>query len=121
MTPHWIAHAFYILDSIESLEELTLKGKPHCQERFIYQGILRTLHTVFESAYKLPDDIKKQHSNLLWYRFAELRNTLVHDYLGNFFFEDAWQLIKEELPSLKAAMLHHVPNWDDIKDEYRHI
>lgn len=118
MTPHWIAHSIHILASIELLQNTLIKGKQYCEEPIVYQGILRTLHTLFESAYKLPEEIKFQHQNVNWRSFNTLRNILVHDYLGDFSHEDAWTLIEEELPKLKVAMLHHIPQWDDIKQDY---
>jgi uncharacterized protein with HEPN domain len=118
MTPYWVAHGIHILISIELLQETLQKGNSYCQEVIVYQGILRTLHTLFESAHKLTDDIKSQHPSVNWRMFSSLRNILVHDYLGDFSWEDALSLINEDLPALKLAMLYHIPNWDIIKQEY---
>lgn len=119
MTPHWMAHALHILASIELLQETIRKGENFCVEPIVYRGILRTLQTLFESAHKLPDDIKAQHPNLVWRNFSSLRNVLVHDYLGDFTEQDAWKLIDEDLPPLKQAMLKHIPNWDDLKHDFK--
>ena len=118
MTPYWLAHALYVLRSIESVQEVFNKGESYCQEPIIYQGILRLLQTLFESAHKLPDDIKQQHPNVSWKVINLYRNILVHDYLGDFQFHTAVEIITDDLPLLYKAMLHHIPNWDEIKHDY---
>ena len=118
MTPHWLAHAMHILASIELIQESVQEDAESFQNPMIYRGILRTLHTLFESAHKLPDDIKEQHPHLSWKDFKDFRNILVHDYLGDFTQENTLEIINQVLPPLKQAMLHHVPNWDQIKRDY---
>ncbi|NEZ67715.1 DUF86 domain-containing protein [Leptolyngbyaceae cyanobacterium CCMR0082] len=119
MTPHWLAHAIHILASTDLIQETVHKSMGYFQEPMLYRGILRTLHTLFESAYKLPDDIKAQHPSLPWQDFRDLRNILVHDYLGDFTQENTLEIIDQVLPALREAMLMHVPNWDEIKNDYQ--
>lgn len=118
MTPHFLAHIFYIIRSIEQIQEYVASGRASLEKSLVYDAILYRLQTLAESASKLPDDIKAMHSDVAWAEIYRLRNAVVHDYLGDFFQEDAWRSIQKYLPPLKAAMLTHVPNWDEIKHEH---
>ncbi|MEO0374135.1 MAG: HepT-like ribonuclease domain-containing protein [Cyanobacteria bacterium P01_A01_bin.17] len=122
MTPHWLAHALYILDAIETLDQATEKGFEYLfTDNLTYRGAVQAIQTLAESTYKLPDDIKADHSDIPWVDFRELRNNFAHDYLVCPTQELISHIINHYLPPLKAAMMEHVPNWDEIKHEHRYI
>lgn len=45
----------------------------------VQDAVLRNLQVLAESTQRLSDDFKLQHSEIEWYKIADLRNILVHD------------------------------------------
>ena len=121
MTPHYLAHALHILECIDRIQNYTKQKQLSEYDDMAYDAILRRLQTMAESAHNLPDDIKNQHSHINWSKIVGFRNVLVHNYLGDIDEFVVRNVIEEYIPPLKAAMLHHVPNWENIKHEYRYI
>ena len=117
MTPHFLAHILHILESAEMLQEAVKKGNSYYSDSLVYEGMLRRLHTLSESAYKLPSDIKEKHPHVSWKDLYVLRNVLVHDYLGDKHIDDVINDIKNLLPALYNAMLEHIPNWEELKKD----
>lgn len=117
MTPHFFAHIFHILKSIDYIDSYLLEGKDSLKQQLIYDAVVRRLQTLSESAHKLPEDIKQTHPHLPWKRISIYRNALAHDYLEGSDPEEVWQTVQKVLPILKAAMLHHVPNWEELKSD----
>jgi uncharacterized protein with HEPN domain len=121
MTPHWLAHVFYILDAIDRLEQaLTDNRENGSNAPLMYHGVIHLLQTLAESATKLPDDIKGLHPHIDWASYRDLRNELAHDYLTAPPNVRLIEIVEYDLPPLKKALLQHVPNWDDIKADYRY-
>ena len=58
-----------------------------------------------ESSQRLSDQAKGNCPEIDWRSISGFRNILVHDYLGGIDNELIWQVIKQELPLLKAALL----------------
>lgn len=119
MTPHFTAYILHILDSIERLESLLDRPSLSEDDIFFYNGVLRIIQTLSESACKLPEDIKDLYPHIKWRSFQITRNSLVHDYLGDFILSDVLKVVREDLPPLKVAMLNHIPNWEELRDEYK--
>lgn len=58
-----------------------------------------------ESSQRLSEQAKGKCPEIDWRSISGFRNILVHDYLGGIDNELIWQVIKQELPLLKAALL----------------
>jgi len=56
-----------------------------------------------EAANRLPDDFKKEHSNLEWHKIVGLRHRIVHDYFG-IDIEIIWQILSKDLPELRHKL-----------------
>ena len=113
--PRDLDHVHYILDSINALESLSAKGHIAFEELsyWSYQGVLRQLHTLAESAHKLSDTIKQQHQHIKWREISDFRNFLVHDYLAEIDRTVIWNVLSEELPCLRRALSIHASSRDE--------
>ncbi|WP_455482147.1 HepT-like ribonuclease domain-containing protein [Bartonella sp. B35(2025)] len=60
------------------------RAKYETEDSDAFKDILyRNLHTISESADKLPDHIKKEYPDIEWSKVKGFRNLIVHDYLGD--------------------------------------
>jgi uncharacterized protein with HEPN domain len=119
MTPHWLAHAIYILNTIEILERAVAEDFAYLSSNeLVYRGTIQALQTLAESAHKLPEDIKQAHPEITWNEFRIMRNFFAHDYLTAPTNVRILEIISHDLPPLKQALLQHIPNWDEIKNDY---
>ncbi|MFN7755435.1 MAG: DUF86 domain-containing protein [Holosporales bacterium] len=110
MTPHWIAHAVYILESIAAIEHYvkdfsdTAAALDDSKTR---DAVLRRLETLALSAAKLPQEFKAHHAHIAWKSIAGFRNILAHDYLGDIDNPLLIGIINKRLPELAAALQKH--------------
>jgi uncharacterized protein with HEPN domain len=52
-----------------------------------------------EAAARVPEDFRRQHSELPWAEVVGLRNRLIHGYY-EVDYDVVWQILQEDLPSL---------------------
>jgi len=107
MTKEPLVYICHILEAIDYIEQFAAKHTRETifEERMRYDAILRNLQTMAESSKRLPDSIKKVHSNIPWRDIAGFRNILVHEYLEGLDHDVVWRVITYELEALKVAML----------------
>ncbi len=96
----------HILESIGWIENFTSEGREaFFKDRKTQSAVLRELQTLAESTQRLSDDFKRGYPDIPWQNMAGFRNVIVHDYLG-IKLERVWQIIEEDLPSLKIILNH---------------
>lgn len=89
----------------DSILEFVADGKERfLTDRMVRDAVLRNLHTLSESAQKLPDDLKAFRPEIDWRGVSAFRNVVVHDYLG-IDEEMVWRVVERELPPLRQAVL----------------
>ena len=93
-------YLLHIQDAMTSIEEFISDGKESLDDRKTRDAVLRNMHTLSESLTKLSDEFKLKHAAVPWEEIAGFRNVVVHDYLG-LDFEEIWEIIENDLPSLK--------------------
>jgi len=107
------ANLLAVLDSIERIDEYT-KGietpAAFFQAKQAFDASLMNFITIGEIVDRLSKELKDAHPEIDWQDIKGLRNIVAHDYLG-VDAEEVWQIIKDELPSLKtniSRMLEHL-------------
>ena len=94
----------HISESISGIEQYTAQGRElFMASTLIQDAVVRNLQTLSESAQRLSQTLKAQHPEIDWRGIGEVRNILVHEYLGvdpN----HVWEIIVNDLPSLKRAI-----------------
>lgn len=103
------------MESLEIIEEHLRNSPDGLGNITVYDAVLRRVHTLSESACKLPEDIKQNHPSVEWQRFHRTRNIVVHDYLGDREPEDISYFIREHLPRLQSAMEQQLPEWKALR------
>jgi uncharacterized protein with HEPN domain len=68
-----------------------------------YNAVLRNLEIIGEAAKHIPEEIREIHNDIEWRKIMDLRNIIIHDYIGideNII----WDLIGKKVPDLKIKI-----------------
>ncbi len=71
----------------------------------LQDAVMRVLQVMAESSQRLSKTARETQPSIDWRAISGFRNILVHDYLGGIDLELIWQVIEQELPRLKHALL----------------
>jgi uncharacterized protein with HEPN domain len=86
----------------------TVTGRPRRCGWFdavlVRQAVERNLEIVSEASRHLPDEVNARQAEVPWRAVAAIRNVLRHTY-DEVIDERVWQIVTDELPGLKAAVL----------------
>ena len=66
-------------------------------------AVLRNLEIIGEAANRIPVNIREQYNEIPWPQIVGLRNRLIHGYFV-VDYNIVWEIIKNELPDLKAKI-----------------
>lgn len=89
---------------IERIEAFSQYGRDAFFENDMMQdGIIRNFEVLGEIVKRLDGEFTAQHPLIPWRRIAGFRDFLVHHY-ERISLELVWQIIEDELPSLKASV-----------------
>ena len=75
----------------------------------IQDGVIRNLEIIGEAVKNLPDDIKKDYSEVEWRKIAGLRDILIHAYFG-VDLEVIWDIVKNKVSELKGMVREILSN-----------
>ncbi len=67
------------------------------------RSIVRSLEIIGEATKKIPADIKYKWSDVSWRNMAEMRDKLIHDYMG-VNYAIVWDVVKNIIPTLKQQI-----------------
>ena len=63
-------------------------------------AIIRNFEVIDEALKKIPEEIRKRHSDVEWKEAAGFRDVSIHDYFG-IDLESVWDTVKNNIPSFK--------------------
>lgn len=107
----------YILECIAGVEELTINGRGTFEAaKHDRAAVLYYLQTLAESTQRLTEQSKATHPEINWVAISGFRNRLVHGYL-EVNLNLVWNVITNDLPPLKAAVLAILETLDLPDDE----
>ena len=100
-----------ILESVQAIESY-VEGwsfQDFREDRKTISATIREFQIIGEAISKVSEELKQQHSTILWQDIKDFRNKLVHEYFG-VNLEIVWNTIHHDLPELKkqiAGLLEH--------------
>ncbi len=103
MSKDWQVYAQHILDAIDKIQRIQLRGDL-TRDEVLYDATLRNLQTLSEATQRLPDAIKLAYLGIPWKQIGGFRNILVHNHLGDIDAATVQAVVKEHLPPLRAAV-----------------
>lgn len=90
----------HIIECAEMIQRYTAGGRREfLNDDLIQDAVVRRLQMLTESTQRLSDFVKHRRTDVPWRDIAELRNVLVHYYLG----VDPvliWEIVEKDLPPL---------------------
>lgn len=94
-----------ILDSGSAIIEFVdgLSFQEFCGDRKTYSAVIREFEIIGEAVGNLPEDMKKERSDVEWQDIKDFRNLLIHEYFG-VDLEIVWKIIQDDLPALMNAV-----------------
>lgn len=103
MSKAWQAYAGHIMDTIEKIDRIQLRGDL-TRDEVLYDATLRNLQTLSEATQQLPEIIKSQYPAIRWKEISGFRNILVHNYLGDIDSETVLMAVQQHRPLLASAV-----------------
>ena len=99
----------YLNDILEMIEDVNkfIEGMSYenlVNDKKTLYAVIRCLEVVGEAVKKIPNSIRDEHPEMPWREIAGMRDKLTHEYFG-IDIETIWDTIKEDLPTLKEAVL----------------
>jgi len=69
----------------------------------IQDAVLRRLEIIGEAANRLSPEFQARHSEIPWRTIVDLRNVLIHQYMGAKL-DRVWEIIRKRLPELRRVI-----------------
>jgi uncharacterized protein with HEPN domain len=95
-----------MLDSIEKILEYVrdiASARDYFRSGMAFDATLMNFINIGEMTDRVSEDLKALHPEIDWQLMKDFRNLVAHDYLG-VDAEEVWQIIKNDLPTLKNAI-----------------
>ena len=83
------------------------------QDEKTIDAVVRNFEIIGEASKRIPDDFKKEHSEIEWRRIIGFRNRIIHEYFG-IDYENLWRMKNENIPTLSEFMGQIL---DDLNNE----
>ena len=98
----------YIQDILEALGEVEdfttgMQFEDFVEDKKTVNAVVRSLEVIGEATKKIPDNLRKKHSEIPWKRMAGMRDKLIHEYFG-IDLEIVWEVVNNELPPIKPLI-----------------
>jgi len=99
----------YIRHMLDEIDYIERAGKGIDREVFLRdetlrRSFVRSIEIVGESAKKVSEDFRGQHSEIEWRKIAGMRDRLIHDYFG-VDYGLVWDVVETNLPKLKRQLI----------------
>ena len=99
-----------IIDAIDRIQIYSVQGKSAFEADDLLQvWMVHHLQIIGEAASRLSRDYQDAHPQVPWAQIVAMRNVLVHDYFG-VDTDEVWNVIEQELPALKLAVVDIMAN-----------
>lgn len=87
----------YIREYVQGMDFKTFENDSKTQH-----AVIRNLEVIGEAARNIPDEVKKNSSDIEWNKIIALRNILIHEYFG-ISIKIVWDVIQNKLDILEKT------------------
>lgn len=95
----------HISNCISSIEEFT-KGfsqEDFLRNKLVQDAVIRNFEVIGEASKHVNENLKSKYSEVEWRKMGDLRNKLIHDYIGVDLWA-VWRVITDIVPDLKKQI-----------------
>ena len=91
-----------IVEAINHIQEYTANATREIFENddYMQDAVIRRFEIIGEAVKHIPEDFRKDNSEIPWKLATGMRDVLIHNY-NEVNFERLWKTIKEDLPIFK--------------------
>lgn len=98
----------YLEDIVEGAEKIERFTDGMTDEEFerdekTVDAVLRNLEVIGEAAKNVPEDVRREYSEIPWAEMAGMRDKLIHGY-ATIELEIVWTTVQEDVPELVPAL-----------------
>ncbi len=98
----------YLEDIVEGAEKIERFTDGMSYEEFerdekTVDAVLRNLEVIGEAAKNVPEDVRREYSEVPWAEMAGMRDKLIHGY-ATIELEIVWTTVEEDVPELIPAL-----------------
>jgi len=98
----------YLEDIVEGAEKIERFTDDMAYEEFerdekTVDAVLRNLEVIGEAAKNVPEDVRREYSEIPWAEMAGMRDKLIHGY-ATIELEIVWTTVQEDVPELVPAL-----------------
>lgn len=103
---NYLIYILDILGAIDLINEYCQKMDEvaFSQNTLIQDAVIRRFQIIGEAAAQIPQEMRRQFSDIPWKQIISFRNLIIHDY-ANVKYGKVWEVIEVELPKLKKQLL----------------
>jgi len=89
---------------LDDAAQLVLLGKQRFDHDWVVRRAAKNLVTEFaETANRLPEAFKEEHSDIPWRAISGMRNRIVHVY-ENSDPDTVWAVLQDEMPKIRTSL-----------------
>ena len=93
-----------ILEAIDRIERYTSRGRTaFFDDELIQTWVIRHLQIIGEAARSVPEEIRRDASDIPWPKITGMRHILVHDYFG-IDLRLVWAVVEDQLLPLREGV-----------------
>ncbi|MDR5674246.1 DUF86 domain-containing protein [Halalkaliarchaeum sp. AArc-GB] len=94
-----------ILAAAEKIERFTgnMSYEEFLEDEKTVDAVLRNFEVIGEAAKNVPDDVRREYSDVPWSEMAGMRDKLIHGY-ATVELRIVWQTVQDEIPTLTAQI-----------------
>lgn len=95
----------HILESINNIEEFVngISRESFMKNKEKQSAVVRQIEIIGEASKNLPENFKKEHSEVSWKEIIGSRDKIIHHYFG-VDLEIVWEIVTINLPELKKQI-----------------
>jgi uncharacterized protein with HEPN domain len=95
----------HILDEAEYLHDRSrgLTSEEFLQDHTLRRAFVRSLEVIGEAAKQVPEETRRELSDLEWRGMAGMRDRLIHGYFG-VDYDLVWDVVQTKIPTLRSQL-----------------
>lgn len=102
------SYLLYLEDILNAMNKIVNYTKDIGYDDFeentmLNEAVIRNLEIIGEACKNIPQNLRKQYSNIPWKRMIGLRNIMIHEYFG-VDLAIVWKIITRNIPETKPMI-----------------